>query len=43
MIVPEEMLDETRRRQGPAISRISMLDPGIRNPGPSIATSSARA
>lgn len=43
VFVPEEMLNEDGCCQGLAISRISMLDPGIIKPGPSRATSSARS
>lgn len=44
VFVPEEMLNQGRWWcQGDAISRISMLDPGIINPGPSLAISSARS
>jgi hypothetical protein len=37
VIVPEEVLYQDWRFQGVAISRISMLDPGINIPGPSLA------
>ena len=43
VFVPEEMLNQSPCCQGPAISRISMLDPGLVNPGLSRATSSARS
>ncbi len=43
VFVPEEMLDQARSGQGPATSRISMLEPGVIGTGISLATSSARS